>query len=149
MRKSIPTIMVLCASLAVAAFGCRQKEDARSELDKAASAMAQGQPAPAAPAAAAQPAPAQDASSVPAAPPAPDAAQQMKEALTAYKTGNYEDAVTRLQALRATPVMAPQQRIALNQAMGAVMTELYSLAAKGDARAAQAVKQYEDLQTRP
>jgi hypothetical protein len=52
-----------------------------------------------------------------------------------------------LQKLRATPVMTPQQRIALNDAMAAVMGEIYVLAAKGDARAQQAVKQYEKMQT--
>lgn len=65
----------------------------------------------------------------------------------AYKAGQLEDAVTRLQRLRATPTMSPQQRMALNDAMGAVMTEIYSLAAKGDSRAIMAVKQYEKMQT--
>lgn len=73
----------------------------------------------------------------------------MNQAIAAYKSGNLEDAVTRLQKLRATPVMTPQQRIALNDAMAAVMTEIYSLAAKGDTRAIQAVKQYEQMQTKP
>ena len=71
----------------------------------------------------------------------------MKQALAAYKSGDLQDAVTRLQKLRATPAMTPQQRIALNDAMAAVMTEIYGLAAKGDARAMQAVKQYEQMQT--
>jgi hypothetical protein len=69
--------------------------------------------------------------------------------LAAYKSGDLQDAVTRLQKLRATPVMTPQQRIALNDAMAAVMSEIYGLAAKGDARAIAAVKQYEELQTKP
>ena len=43
--------------------------------------------------------------------------------------------------------MTPEQRIALNNAMGAVMTEIYALAAKGDSRAQMAVKQYEKMQT--
>jgi hypothetical protein len=72
----------------------------------------------------------------------------MNQAITAYKTGNLEDAVTRLQVLRATPVMSPQQRIALNDAMAAVMTEIYSLAAKGNTRAASAIKLYEQMQTK-
>ena len=149
MKKSLPTMMVLCASLAVAAFGCRQKTDARSELEKAATTLAQEEPAQAPPPAPSQPAQSLPPSAVPEAPsaPAPAPAQQMSQALAAYKAGNFEDAVTRLQVLRATPVMTPQQRIALNDAMGAVMTEVYSLAAKGDARAIQAVKQYEEMQT--
>ena len=150
MKKSLPTMMVLCASLAVAAFGCRQKTDARSELEKAATTLAQEEPAQAPPPAPSQPAQSLPPSAVPEAPsaPAPAPAQQMSQALAAYKAGNFEDAVTRLQVLRATPVMTPQQRIALNDAMGAVMTEVYSLAAKGDARAIQAVQQYEEMQTR-
>ena len=142
-------MMVLCASLAVAAVGCRQKTDPTSQLEKAVSALAQGEPVPAATTAPAQPAPPLEPAAVPADPPAPAPAQQMSQALAAYQAGDFEDAVTRLQKLRATPVMTPQQRIALNDAMAAVMTEIYSLAAKGDARAIQAVKQYEKLQTQP
>ena len=85
------------------------------------------------------------AAPTPTAAPAP--AQEMKQAMAAYKGGELQDAVTRLQKLRATPVLTPQQRIALNDAMAAVMTEIYALAAKGDARAIQAVKQYERMQT--
>jgi len=33
--------------------------------------------------------------------------------------------------------------------MAAVMSEIYSLAEKGDARAIQAVKRYEEMQTQP
>jgi hypothetical protein len=70
----------------------------------------------------------------------------MTQAMAAYQAGNLEDAVTRLQKLRATPAMTPEQRMALNDAMGSVMTEIYGLAAQGDARAIQAVKQYEMMQ---
>jgi hypothetical protein len=147
MKPSFPTMMVLCASLAVAAVGCRQKTDPTSQLEKAVSALAQGEPAPAATPAPAQPAPPLEPAAVPADPPAPAPAQQMSQALAAYQAGDFEDAVIRLQKLRATPVMTPQQRIALNDAMAAVMTEIYSRAAKGDARAIQAVQQYEELQT--
>ena len=140
-------MMVLCASLAVAAVGCRQQTDPTSQLEKAASALAQGEPAQAATPAPAQSAPPLEPAAAPAAPAAPAPAQQMSQALAAYKAGDFEDAVIRLQVLRATPVMTPQQRMALNDAMGAVMTEVYSLAAKGDARAIQAVKQYEEMQT--
>ena len=91
----------------------------------------------------AQPEPPPDAT------PAPAPAQEMKQAVAAYKSGDLEDAVTRLQKLRATPVMSPQQRMALNDAMAAVMGEIYGLAANGNQRAIQAVKQYETLQTKP
>ncbi len=73
----------------------------------------------------------------------------MKQAVEAYKGGQLEDAVTRLQKLRATTTMTAQQRMALNDAMAAVMTDIYALAAKGEPRAVQAVKQYELLQNKP
>ena len=138
MKKSFPTIMVLCASLAVAAFGCRQKTDAKSELEKAASTFARAEPA--------QPAQPLQPSPVPADAAAPAPAQEMNQALAAYKAGNLEDAVTRLQMLQATRgVMTPEQRMALNHALAAVMTETRSLAAKGDARAIQAIEQYQAI----
>ena len=79
--------------------------------------------------------------------PAASPAQQLRTAIAAYKGGNLEDAVTRLQKLRATPVMAPEQRIAVNDAIASVMNEIGAMAAKGDARAIAAAKQYEQLQT--
>jgi hypothetical protein len=133
--------LLACALLAT---GCGRKTDVDSQLQTAAEAMAE--PAPTVPVAAANPA--VTPSSTPAAnnsTPAP--ATEMNQAIAAYKSGNLEDAITRLQKLRATPVMTPQQRIALNDAMAAVMGEIYVLAAKGDARAQQAVKQYEKMQT--
>ena len=103
--------------------------------------MANAEPsaAPSQPAQALQPAPAPEASPAPA--------QQMNEAMVAYRAGNLEDAVTRLQNLRAMPTMTAQQRMAMNDAMAAVMSEIYILAGKGDSRAIQAVKQYEQMQT--
>ncbi len=73
----------------------------------------------------------------------------MQQAVQSYKAGQFEDAVVRLQQLRATPTMSAQQRMALNDAMAAVMGDIYALAAKGDPRAVQAVKQYELLQNKP
>ncbi len=136
---------LLGATLAVALPGCNKQTDANSELEKAATTMANAEPAPALAAAPSQPA--QPLQPAPAAEASPAPAQQMSQAMVAYKAGNLEDAVTRLQKLRAMPTMTPQQRIAMNDAMAAVMTDIYSLAAKGDGRAIQAVKQYELLQT--
>ncbi len=76
-------------------------------------------------------------------------AQQVKEAITEFKAGKMEDAVTRLQLLRAQPIMSPQQRMALQDSMGTLMTEIYTLAEKGDVRAKAAVAQYEKMQTAP
>ena len=73
--------------------------------------------------------------------------QQMNQAMAAYKSGNLEDTVTRLQTLRAAPAISPQQRVAVNDATAAVMADIYARAAKGDAGAMQAVKQYEQMQT--
>jgi hypothetical protein len=71
----------------------------------------------------------------------------MKQALAAYKAGQLEDAVTRLQNLRSQTAMTAEQRMALQDAIAAVMTEINALAAKGDARAIAALKQYEAMQT--
>lgn len=73
--------------------------------------------------------------------------QEVKKAITDFKAGKMEDAVTRLQLLRAQPVLSPQQRMALQDSIAAVMAEVYSLAEKGDARAVAAVAQYEKMQT--
>jgi len=71
----------------------------------------------------------------------------MRQALIAYKAGDMEDAVTRLQKLRMTVALTPQQRMAIQDSIAAVMTEIYGLAERGDARAIAAVKQYEEMQT--
>jgi thioredoxin-like negative regulator of GroEL len=121
--------------LVSASTGCQQKSDATTELDKAVSTM---QTAAAAP----QPAAAQPQSDAPAASPA----QAMNRAVAAYKAGQLEDAVTQLQRLRATPTLTPQQRMALNDAIASVMSEVSTLAAKGDPRAIQALQQYGKMQ---
>ena len=156
MNRNVLRVTVLGAVLASGVIGCSQKNDPESELKKAANAMEQA--APAASTAPAQPAPTPvvqpiqpiqpiqptQPTAVAAAPPVPPA-QQMNQAMASYKAGNYEDAVTRLQQMRTKAAMTPQQRMALQDAMAAVMTEVYTLAAKGDARAIQAVKQYEQM----
>lgn len=127
------------AAIAVALSACHKKQDPVSELEKAAAAMATPESAPAAPAApaaAARPAPA-------SLPPA----KQVQQALVDFKAGNMEDAVVRLQLLRSMAVLSPQQRMALQDSVAAVMTEIYTLAEKGDARAKAAVARYEQMQT--
>jgi hypothetical protein len=131
-------------------IGC-SKKDASGELEKATSAMSQPDsvPAPAAPEPVSQ-TPAATAARQPVVASTPQAqAQEMSQALAAYKAGELEDAVVRLQRLRATPVMSPEKRIAVNDAIASVMNEIYAMAEKGDARAKQALKTYETLQTRP
>ena len=82
---------------------------------------------------------------MPAASAAP--AQEMRQAIQSFKGGNLEDAVTRLQKLRAAPLLTPEQRIAVNDAIAAVMNEVTALAEKGDAHAIQAVEQFRRMQT--
>jgi hypothetical protein len=132
--------------------GCSRKADAKTELEKAASVLAQEDKGPAAPAPSpAQPAPTAQAPTVtePVAPPPIPASQQMQEAMASYKTGQLEDAVTRLQKLRRTPTLTAEQRIAVQNSVAAVMNEIYEMASKGDARAIAAVRQYEEMQTAP
>ncbi len=140
---------ILLAAIAVLLVACH-KQNAVSEMEKAADAMAKAETAqpPSTPA----PQPSDQAAHVlvpPGAPAVPPPAQQVQEALAAYKAGNLEDAVTRLQKLRATRVLSPQQRMALQDSIAAVMTEIYTMAEKGDTRAIAAVMQYEKMQTAP
>jgi|SRR5437588_22734 len=144
---------LICFSFVAAAFitGCGHKTDAKTEMEKAASALAQEetkQPPPApAPVEAAlapqQPAQALEAPATPAPPPA----QQMQQALASYKAGELEDAVARLQKLRFSGSLTAEQSMTIQDSVAAVMAEIYSLAEKGDARAIQAVKLAEEMQT--
>jgi hypothetical protein len=137
--------------LIIAFVGCSHKQEAKAELEKAAEVLAKGDAEPASPAPPSEtpaPLPADaptETSTAPVVPPS----QQMKQALAAYKDGKMEDAVTRLQKLRAVNSLTPQQRMAVQDSVAAVMNEIYELAAKGNAKAIQAVRQYEDMQTRP
>jgi len=150
--KKGSAVQILLALLTVALLsGCSSKTDAKTELEKAADALAktEAEPAPATPASsepAPSPPPTSSAPEEPIAPPATPA-RQMQQAMASYKSGELEDAVTRLQKLRAVTTLTPQQRMALQDSVAAVMTEIYGLAAKGDSRAIQAVKQYEEMQT--
>jgi hypothetical protein len=146
MKNNLRWAVLLSLTLAVALPGCSKKTDASAEMEKAASALATAEPIPD-PAAAAQPAQPIQAAPAPDTTPSPAPAAQMNQAMVAYKAGNLEDAVTRLQNLRAMPTMTSQQRMAMNDAMAAVMSDIYILASKGDSRAIQAVKQYEQMQT--
>jgi len=125
----------LLAAIVVGLSACH-KQDPVIELEKAAAEIAKTETAPAAPDAGPGLAPAN-----------PPPAQQMQQAIADYKAGKMEDTVTRLQVLRATAVLSPQQRMALQDSVAAVMTEIYTLAEKGDPRAIAAVAQYEKMQT--
>ena len=133
--KGIHINCALLAAITTVLIACH-KQDPTSELEKAAAAMTKMETAPAVP----------DAGTG-VAPVGPPPAEQVRQALADYKAGKMEDAVPRLQLLRATPVLSPQQRMALQDSVAAVMTEIYSLAEKGDARAIAAVARYEKMQT--
>lgn len=142
-------LMAISAGVALtcALIGCDKKANADAELERAASVMQKEEraaaPAPAATATTASSQTAQTAAA--AAAPASSAAQEMNQAVAAYKAGNIEDAVTRLQRLRAASAVTPEQRMALNDAMAAVMNDVAAQAAKGDPRAIQALKQYDQM----
>jgi hypothetical protein len=120
-------------------------------MEKAAKVLEQSRPSPvpapvaapvqpvAAPAPAAQPA--QPVTSQPV-------AQQMNQAMAAYKSGDYLDAVTRLQLLRTKVAKTPEQTMAIQDAMAAVMAELYARAEKGDTRAKQAIKEFQEMRNK-
>lgn len=138
------------ALLVTVAMGCGGKPEAKAELERAAETLAKvdTEPAPQAqpnaPAAPLPETPPTEASAEPVVPPS----QQMQQALTAYKGGQLEDAVTRLQKLRNIRTLTPQQRMAVQDSVAAVMNEVYELAAKGNVKAIQAVRQYEEMQTK-
>lgn len=128
---------ILCigfTALAMSLSGCN-KPGAVNELEKTAAAMEKSEPVPAAP-----------APGTPAEPFGPPPVKQVQQAIADYKAGNMEDAVTRLQLLRRTAVVTPQQRMALQDSIAAVMTEIYTLAEKGDVRAIAAIQRYQQLQ---
>jgi hypothetical protein len=124
--------------LACASVGCHRQSEANVEMDKAARTMETTETAPTTGAVPAVPSGSVASASTPA--------QEMNQAVAAYKAGQVKDAVTRLQQLRATPTLTPQQRITLNDAMAAVMSEISTRAAKGDSQAIQALKQYGKMQ---
>src|SRR5436189_1546367 len=128
--KRIAVFSLAASFMAAMLVGC-SKKDASSELQKGANTMAQPE--------ATQPAPTPEP--VPQTPSAPvmqsavvstpkAQAQEMSQALAAYKAGELDDAVIRLQKLRAAPIMSPEKRIAVNDAIAAVMGEIYAMAEK-------------------
>ncbi len=136
MKDKLPILTLWSAILAVGFAGCSGKTDANSELEKAAKVIGQADQTTPAPAQPTQPVTATAAGQQ-------SPRQQMDQAMTLYKSGDYENAMTRLQTLRERATLSPQQNMALQDAMAAVMTDIYTRASKGDARAQQAVKQYE------
>jgi thiamine biosynthesis lipoprotein ApbE len=138
MNSTFQTTVVFCAVLVLGFTGCSHRAENNSTEKAIGSANVSQTPPPIT----AQPA----ASTTPAAPGSEASVQEMNQAMALYKSGSYEDAVSRLQKLRAQTTMSPQQAMAVQDATAAVMNELYALAAKGDPRAQQAINQYQRLQ---
>ena len=145
MKILTPLVAALVAVFGVGATSCSKKPSTDHALDEAVKALAQ-------PDSGQQASPAVGQTPPPPATPIPTAAattpvsQQMTQAVASYKNGHYEDAVIRLQWLRARKGNTAEQILALQEATAAVMGEIYARAARGDAAAQKAVKEYERLQ---
>jgi hypothetical protein len=131
MKRSI-LIGTLTGTLIALSTGCH-KADPSSDLEKTAEVMAKTPPA--APAAGAEPAA------------GPPPAEQVKEAISDYKAGKFEDAVARLHLIRSMPGLSPLERISLNDSMASVIADIYAQAEKGNPSAIAARAQYEKMQT--
>ena len=75
-------------------------------------------------------------------------ALQVSQALDSYKAGNYEAALGNMNAVIWNANKTPAQTIAVQDAMAALMTDLYARAAKGDVAAQQAIKNYQEMQNK-
>jgi hypothetical protein len=124
------TVSLLLSALLV--VGCSKKTDASTELAKTVKVLEQAAPAPQAST--------QQSPNFPTALPA----QQVSQALTLLKEGKYTETIVQMEMARYNPNKTPQQMIAIQDAMAAVMSDLYTRAANGDAPAKQAIKQYQE-----
>ena len=119
--------------LVATATGCHKPADASADLANAVKVLEQvpaGQPAP--------------PQGNPNGQGSPPASQQVNEALTAYKGGSYADAIGCMELARLNPNKTPAQTMAIQDAMAAVMADLYTRAAKGDVAAQRAIAQYQE-----
>ena len=123
------TVLILLSALLV--VGCSKKPDASTELAKTVKVLEQTAPAPQA---AAQP-----SANAPTALPA----QQVSQALASLKEGKYTETIVQMEKARYNPNKTPQQMIAIQDAMAAVMSDLYTRAANGDSAAKQAIAKYQ------
>jgi len=145
MKILAPLAAALVAVFGVGTTSCSKKPSTDHALDEAVKALAQpdsGQQVP--PAVGQTPPP--PAIFIPTAAATMPVSQQMTQAVASYKSGHYEDAVIRLQWLRARKGNTAEQILALQEATAAVMGEIYARAARGDVAVQKAVKEYERLQ---
>jgi PBP1b-binding outer membrane lipoprotein LpoB len=117
---------------ALTLVGCSKKTDASSELAKTVKVLEQPTASP------------QSQTQASANAPTTMPAQQVSQALTSLKEGKYTETIVHMEMARYNPNKTPQQMIAIQDAMAAVMSDLYARAASGDAPAKQAIKQYQE-----
>ena len=137
MRPAIYLLLFAMLLGTLLSCGCRRKSQtvsASGEFESAANKFSTAEASPAQPA-------------EPGTPATPPPSQEMQGALQAYKVGQFEEAVIRLQKLRSTKGISGAQIMALNDAMATMMGDIQALAKKGDQRAIQAIKRYEKIQT--
>ena len=128
-------------SVSVASFsGCGSKPSIASEIDKTVAELEK------APTPAGKTEKTEEGAFDPAVAATIAPVQQFKDAISDYKAGKLEDAVTRLYLLRSQAALTPEQRMALQDSMASVIADIYQQAANGDARAIAAVAQFEKLQ---
>lgn len=131
----------LALALAIAMFllaGCHRQPDASTELANTVRLLEQSTPSVSA---AAGGPPARAARALPA--------QEVKQALVSLQAGNYPAAIAQMESARSNPQKTPQQTIAIQDALAAVMNDLYNRAAAGDAAAKQAIRQYQQNRNNP
>ncbi len=133
---------VVLSISAVLLSGCSKKTDVNAELEKAVKVLDGSNPAqsPTPQAPTVQPQNAPIAQMAPA--------QQVNEALTSLKEGKYTETITYMESARSNPRKSPEQMMAIQNAMAAVMNDLYARAANGDAAARQAINKYNEERNR-
>ena len=136
-------IVTIVLSISVVVLGgCSKKTDVNAELENAVKVLDGSNPGqvstPQAPAAQPQ--------NAPVAQMAP--AQQVSQALTSLKEGKYTETITYMESARSNPRKSPEQMMAIQNAMAAVMNDLYARAANGDAAARQAINKYNEERNR-
>lgn len=136
------TILVLAVSV-LGLAGCSKKTDASTELENTVKVLEKSNPQTPTliPQAAGQPNPNAPLNQV-------LASQQVSQALTSLKAGKYTDTIIYMESARSNPNKTPAQMMAIQDAMAAVMNDLYTRAANGDMLAQQAIKKYQEERNR-
>lgn len=135
MKRSVWLLLV--AAALIHATGCkRQGAIETTELENAF-------PAATEPAPASEPGP---ASSTPT--DAQPVERIVRQAVSAIRSSDYDEAVVTLQALRSASSLTPEQLTAVQDTMGNLQTRLAELAERGDPKARQAMETLRQLKRR-